>query len=137
MTLLETLNSTDHFAHTNGIRLTHISEGSAQAEMTVEPRHLNGGGVCQGGALFTLADLAFAAVCQSHGLLTLGINNTINFVNSAKLGDRLRAIATETCDHPKLPVCDIKIYNQDNLLIAAATGQAYRKHAPFPFSQLM
>ena len=33
----------------------------AIAEMTVTNEHLNGGNVCQGGALFTLADLAIGA----------------------------------------------------------------------------
>ena len=137
MTLLDTLNTTDRFAQSNGISLTHIAPGSAQAEMTVGPQHINGGGVCQGGAIFTLADLAFAAVCQSHGQLTLGINNTINFIRSARLGDHLRAVATETADHPRLPVCEIKVYNQDDRLIAIVTGQAYRKRDQFPFSSLM
>ena len=40
---------------------------SPETEMKVEARHLNAAGVCQGGAYFTLADLAFAAVTNSHG----------------------------------------------------------------------
>ena len=137
MTLLDTLNNSDHFAQINGIQLTEIREGYARAEMTVTDKHINGGGVCQGGAIFTLADLAFAAVCNSHGLLTLGINNSISFLRSAKLGDHLTAIATEVCNHPRLPYCDIKVYNQDNELIATVNGQAYRKQDSFPFSSLM
>ncbi len=126
MTLLEKLNATDRFAHVNGIQLTEVREGYAKAEMTVAEQHLNGGGVCQGGALFTLADLAFAAVSNSHGLLTLGISNTACFLHSAQLGDHLVAEAVETCNHPRLPYCEIKIHNQDGTLIASVTGQAYR-----------
>lgn len=137
MTLLETLNITDRFAACNGIEITEIREGYAKAEMTVEEHHLNGGGVCQGGAIFTLADLAFAAVSNSHGLLTLGISNTIHFLHSARLEDHLIAEATEVCNHPRLPYCEIKVYNQDGELIATATGQAYRKRDPFEFDALM
>ena len=93
MTLIETLNKTDRFAANNGIQLTEVREGYAKAEMTVEECHLNGGGVCQGGAIFTLVDLAFAAVCNSHGLLTFGINNSICFLRSARLEDHLIAEA--------------------------------------------
>lgn len=137
MTLLETLNTTDRFASANGIQLTEISAGHAKAEMTVLDHHLNGGGVCQGGAIFTLADLAFAAVSNSCGLLTLGIGNTINFLHSAHLGDHLTAEAIEVCNHPRLPYCEIKVRNQEGTLIATATGQAYRKKDPFPFDSLM
>lgn len=42
MTLLETLNATDVFAASIGVRLTEIREGYARAEMDVEARHING-----------------------------------------------------------------------------------------------
>ena len=91
MTLLERLNTTDRFAASIGAQLTEVKEGYAKAELTVEEHHLNGGNVCQGGAIYTLADLSFAAVSNSHGLLTLGIANNITFLKSAQLGDRLIA----------------------------------------------
>ncbi len=137
MTLIEILNKTDRFAANNGIQLSEVREGYAKAEMTVEECHLNGGGVCQGGAIFTLVDLAFAAVCNSHGLLTFGINNSICFLRSALLEDHLIAEATEVCNHHRLPYCDIKVHNQDGELIATATGQGYRKREVFPYDSLM
>ena len=127
MTLKDLLNRNDRFAATNGMQLVEISEGYALAEMTVTKNHLNGGGVCQGGALFTLADLAFAAVTNSHGLLTFGIQSSITFAKSALEGDTLRAKATETINHHKIPYCEVKIYNQHHELIAVFTGMAYRK----------
>lgn len=127
MTLKELLNKNDRFAAENGMQLTVIREGYACAEMTVEQRHLNGGGVCQGGALFTLADLAFAAVTNSRGHLTFGIQSSITFSQSAMEGDTLRAEATETINHHKIPYCEVKIRNQRNELIAVFTGMAYRK----------
>ena len=73
MTLLERLNTTDRFAASIGARLTEVREGYARAELTVEERHLNGAGVCQGGVMFTLADLAFAAVANGRGILSVGV----------------------------------------------------------------
>ena len=75
--LKDFLNKGDRFAATNGMQLTEVREGYARAEMKVEKRHLNGAGVCQGGAYFTLADLAFAAVTNSRGNVTLGIQYTV------------------------------------------------------------
>ena len=80
MDIKEILNNEDRFAQSIGAQLTEVSEGFARAELTVEQRHLNGAGVCQGGVFYTLADLAFAAVANGRGLLTLGISNTITFI---------------------------------------------------------
>lgn len=137
MTLLEHLNKNDKFAAGIGAQLTAIREGYAKAELTVEERHLNGADVCQGGVMYTLADLAFAGVANSRGILTLGISNTITFLKSAKLGDRLTAECTELLDHRKLPYCDIKVTNQDGDLLAMVTGLAYRMKKDFQFDSLM
>lgn len=137
MTLLERLNNGDRFASSIGAHLTEVKEGSAKAQLTVEERHLNGGDVCQGGAIYTLADLAFAAVTNSHGILSLGISNTITFLKSAQLGDTITAECTELLNHHKLPYCDIKITNQHGELLAVMTGLAYRMKKDFPFDSLM
>jgi len=130
MTLKDFLNNGDRMAAENGIQITSIKQGVAITTMTVEKRHLNAGGVCQGGALFTLADFAQAAVCNASGNLSFAINCNITFHNGAKLGDRLTATATLAASHPKLPYCIIRIENQDGLLIATATGTSYAKRVP-------
>ena len=94
--------------------------------MKVENRHLNAAGVCQGGAYFTLADLAFAAVTNSRGIVTLGIQNSITFLQSAHEGDTLIAEATETFNHHRLPFCEIRVTNQNGDLLCVITGSAYR-----------
>ena len=137
MTLLEKLNSSDRFAHSIGARLTEVGEGYARAELTVEERHLNGAGVCQGGVMYTLADLAFAAVANCHGTLTLGISNSITFLKSAQLGDHLTAECRETFDHHRLPYCDMQVKNQNGDLLASMTGLACRVKRDFEFDSLM
>lgn len=137
MTLLELLNRDDRFAAANGVQLTYIDETSAQARMVVEEKHLNGGGVCQGGALFTLADLAIAAAMNASGVLTFGVENTITFVRSARLGDILTATARMTHNHRKLPFCQVEVHNQHNELIATITALGYRKDTSMSFEKLM
>ena len=137
MTLLQSINTGDRFAASIGAQLTEIREGYAKAELTVEERHLNGANVCQGCVMYTLADLAFAGVGNCHGILTLGINNTITFLKSGQLGDHITAECTELYDHHKLPYCDIKVTNQHGELLAVMTGLAYRMKKDFPFEQLM
>ena len=124
--LKDFLNEGDRFAATNGMQVTEIREGYARAEMKVEARHLNAAGVCQGGAYFTLADLAFAAVTNSCGIVTLGIQNSITFLQSAHEGDTLIAEAYETFNHHRLPFCEMRITNQNGDLLCVVTGSAYR-----------
>ena len=131
-TLIDFLNEGDIFAAEAGIRLTEISEGRAVAEMTVSRHHLNAGGVCQGGALFTLADLAVAGVMNSHGKLSFSIQTSISFLHSAVVGDRLTAVATEVADHRKIPYCEVKVTNQDGKVVCALTAMAFRKDQPIP-----
>lgn len=137
MTLKEHLSQNDRFAANSGCILKEIREGYARAELVVTPEHLNAGGVCQGGALFTLADIALAAVMNSHTGLTFGIENNIMFLHSAKVGDTLIAEATEVYNHHKIPYVDVRITNQRGELCCVVTGLAYRKEMTLPVDGLM
>ena len=124
------LNRADRFAANAGCRITEVDNQHAVAEMTVTSQHLNGGNVCQGGALFTLADLAIAALMNCQGQLTFGISNSIMFVSSAHEGDILRAEAVNVCNHHKIPSVEVRVTNQKGQLICHVTGMGYRKNIP-------
>ena len=127
MNIRELLNKNDRFAANAGCQITEVDEHHAIATMKVENQHLNGGDVCQGGALFTLADLAIAALMNCQGQLTFGIHNSIMFVSSAREGDVLTAEAVQVCDHHKIPTVEVRVTNQDGRLICHVTGMGYRK----------
>ena len=127
MNIQELLNRTDRFAANAGCQITEVDTEHAVAEMIVRNEHLNGADVCQGGALFTLADLAIAALMNARGQLTVGISNSIMFVSSAKEGDQLRAEAISVCDHHKIPSVEVRVTNQEGRLICHVTGIGYRK----------
>ena len=137
MTLLERLNHDDRFAASIGAQLTEVRPGYARAELTVEERHLNGAGTCQGGVMFTLADLSFAAVANSHGILTVGIQNSICFIRAGRLGDHLIAECAEQVDHQRLPYCDIRVTNQQGDILATMTGLGYRTRNEMAYDALM
>ena len=129
MELIDYLNRYDRFAAGAGVRLVEIGDGYARAEMMVTESHVNGANVCQGGAIFTLADLAFAAAVKSGGLMTVGTTNNITYLRSAVIGDVLTAEARQE-DHHKMPFCEIRVTNQDGLLVCVMTGSAYRRQVP-------
>ena len=116
----------DRFAAEAGVELLETGEGYAKARMMITPRHLNAGGVCQGGAIFTLADLAFAAACNGSGRLTVSIQSDIRIFRPETEGF-LYAEAREVFDHKRLSCCEVRITNASGELVAAFTGTGYRK----------
>ena len=135
-TLKNFLNAGDRFAAGCGARLIEIVPGSAVALMEVTPAHLNAGGVCQGGAIFTLADLVFAALVNQRENLTFAISSTIYYHVSAREGDTLRAEGRLSCAHHRIPSVEVKVMNQDGVHIASFTGQAYTGRTPISFDAL-
>ena len=117
---------TDRFAANAGVELLEVKPGFAKARMLINSEHLNAGGVCQGGALFTLADLAFAAAANSHDQLTLSINANITFLRSAKEG-YVYAEATEVFNHHRIPFIEVRITDEMGELIGMMTSSGYRK----------
>ena len=111
----------DHFAMGAGIELKEVTPGYAVACVNVTEKHLNAGGVVQGGLLFTLADLAIAAAANAHGLLAFSIQSDIRFLSSGYLNDTLTATATEI-------LYRVEIKNQSDELVAICDGMCYRKN---------
>jgi acyl-CoA thioesterase len=93
--------------------------------MAIQPHHLNGLKSVHGGAIFTLADFAFAVAANSHGVPAVAVNVNIAFLKSASSGV-LRAVARETSLH-KLATYTVEVTNEAGELIALFQGMAYRK----------
>ena len=125
----------DKFALRAGVELLDVGNGYAKARMEVKPEHLNGGRVCQGGALFTLADLAFAAATNSHAKLTFSIDSSIHFFRSVSSG-MLYAEAHEVFNHKRLANCEVRITTESGELVATFNGTGYRKDTPLPFEPI-
>ena len=136
MTLKDYLNGGDRFAANCGAHLTGIAPGTARAEMTVTAAHLNAGGVCQGGAIFTLADLVFAALVNQGENLTFAINSTIYYHVSAREGDVLIAEGRIVCPHHRIPAAEVIVTNQEGVHVATFTGQAYSGRIPHSLDSL-
>jgi acyl-CoA thioesterase len=116
----------DAFAESCGIELLEVSQGCAKAKMNIAASHLNGIGTVQGGAIFTLADFAFAVASNSHGTVAVAINVNISFVKAVNQGTLL-AIAQETSKNPKLATYDVRVTDESGALIAIFDGMVYRK----------
>jgi acyl-CoA thioesterase len=123
----------DNFAVDVGIKLLEVSLGYAKAKLDIEEKHLNSLGTVQGGALFTLADLAAGAAINAHGNAAVGINTNIYFVKAASKGT-LIAEARETSINPKIATYIVDITDDNGDIIAIYQGMGYRKNTPNNFS---
>ena len=116
----------DHFATSIGVKIMDLDKGYCKAKMEIESRHLNSVGTVQGGAMFTLADLAFAVASNAHGNVALAISTNMSFVKAVSSGT-LFAEAREESINPKISTYHVKVTNEKDELIAIFQGMAYRK----------
>jgi acyl-CoA thioesterase len=116
----------DLFARHAGIELVDVGPGWAKASMKIEPFHFNGARTVHGGAIFTLADFAFAVASNSHGTLAMGINTSVSFVKAALAGT-LYAEAKEQSRNPKLATYLVMITDDAGDTVAIFQGMVYRK----------
>jgi acyl-CoA thioesterase len=119
-------NNRDRLCIALGIRVTEIGHGWATTDMVIEDKHMNGANVVQGGAIFTLADLALGAASNSHGHTALGINCSISYTKPGVTGT-LTAHARETSAAGPLATYVVDIRNDSGETIATFQGTAYRK----------
>lgn len=111
-------NEKNNFANLLGIRITKISEGYAQAEMSTNPKLLNPIGSLHGGCLFSIADTVGGAAACSHGEYVTTIDSNIHYLRAGINKKKLIATATELKRGKRVLVYNISIKDQDDVELA-------------------
>ena len=109
-----------------GMKIVGVAAGSATLTMTVREDMLNGHDICHGGFITTLADSAFAFACNSANQLTVAAAIAVDFIAPAQEGDRLTAEAHELSLSGRTGVYDVKVLNQEGVLVAVLRGRSHR-----------
>jgi len=112
----------DHTTKGMGMSIDAVGPGRATLSMVVRKDHLNGHGSCHGGAIFTLADSAFAFACNSHNTITVAQHCSVTFLAPGREGDRLTATAHEVTLAGRSGVYDVSVTRQDGVTIAEFRG---------------
>lgn len=123
---LTKLTRNDRLASLLGFRLLCVEPNYALVEMEIREDHANGIGGLHGGAIFSLADYAFAVACNSGGVPTVAVNANISYFKAAK-GKRITAEAREVSSGRKICCCQVDVFDEDKTLIARFSGTGYRK----------
>jgi acyl-CoA thioesterase len=127
--LVRRLMRRDRWAALAGARLVEVREGYARVRMRLREEHLNGVDVAQGGAIFTLADFAFAVASNSHGTVAVALDVSITFARAARTGV-LTAEAVEESVSRRVSVCAVRVTDARGEVVALFRGTAFRKEEP-------
>ena len=108
-----------------GMRIARVVPGGAELTMEVEPRMVNGHGICHGGFIFALADSAFAFACNSFNHRAVAQSNTITYLRPAKLGQLLTARAARAAEAGRSGVYDVMVTDEQGQAVAAFRGLSH------------
>ena len=111
---------------TTGIIIEDVYPDYAKCSLMVDDRHLNAAGFVMGGAIFTLADFAFAIASNCGHEFTVTLTSQISYINGTK-GSILFAEAK--CIKSSKRVCfyEIEVSDGNGNLVARISTTGYRK----------
>ena len=110
------------FVQKLGIRTVSISEGEVRVAMDAGDK-LNAVGGAHGGAVFTLADQAFALASNLEAWPQVALVASINYLRPGK--GMLEAVARKTSETNRTSLYEVKVFD-DGELIAVFQGTGYK-----------
>ncbi len=116
--------SQDRFATVNGAVIDAVDEGYAQCSMQLTETHRNALGAVMGGAIFTLADFAFAVASNWNKSPQVSLNASINFLGRAK-GDKLIARAQKIKEGRTTCYYEVKVSDESGNQVAHMTSGGF------------
>ncbi len=128
----EHIEKRDRLIELFGMKIEKVEPGKADVIMTVTENQLNAASLCHGGAIFSLADVAFALACNSHGIMALALEVSINYLRPAKKGETLKAMAREKNLGKRTGLYIVEVVNEKGKKVAFCKATAYRLDGKFP-----
>lgn len=117
--------SGDRFATENGMTLDELDSEHAVTSLTLGARHRNALGGVMGGAIFTLADFAFAALTNDRERMAVAQQVGINYLSAVK-GERLIATARYKKDGRNSCVVNVDVVDDTGRDIAQFIGTGFK-----------
>ena len=115
----------DGFASANGIILEELDDAHALTSVILTHNHRNALGGVMGGAIFTLADFAFAALSNQLHKGTVAQQISINYLSAPK-GDRLTAKAVCRKNGRNSCVINVDVTDDTGRDIAQFVGTGFK-----------
>jgi acyl-CoA thioesterase len=116
------------FATEFGMELIHVSAEEVRVTLDVSTKH-NALGSAHGGAVFTLADQAFAIASNMGPEHQVALTATINYIRPAR--GKLMAVARKVGETKRTSLYEVLVYSEDELVaVFSGTGFKLREREP-------
>ncbi len=117
----------DRFATGNGVVIEEISDGYAKCSLDLQRDHMNAMGAVMGGAIFTLADFAFAVASNWQGTPHVSRTSQITYLGVAK-GRQLVAEAKRVKEGYATCFYLVDVKDELGNQVAQVTSDGFTKH---------
>lgn len=114
----------DRASQAAGMRIEEAAPGYARVTMILKPEMMNGHITAHGGAIFTLADSAFAFACNSRDVVSVAQHCSITYVSPALEGEELTAEAKETNLSGRFGIYDVTVSGDGGHVVALFRGHS-------------
>ena len=129
--VVDAMMARDAFSQWLGINVREVRPSAATVSMLVRDEMVNGFGVSHGGIAYSLADSALAFASNTHGRVTVSIENSITYPQPVRVGDELVAIAEEESASNRLAYFRVTVRRQDGVIVALFRGTVYKTRTEF------
>jgi acyl-CoA thioesterase len=124
--IVSAMMAKDAFSQWLGITIVDIRPRTATVRAKIRPEMANGFGVAHGAIAYAIADSALAFASNTHGKVTLSIENAIAYPSAAQIGDELTATAEMESESKRLAYYRAVVRNQKDDIVALFRGTVYK-----------
>lgn len=115
----------ERFATANGMQINDLTDSSAVCSVILNDTHKNAIGGIMGGAIFTLADFAFAVLANHLHKPTVAQQVSINFLSIPK-GEKLIATARIRKDGRSSSIINVDVRDDTGKDVAQFIGTGFK-----------
>ena len=129
--VVDAMMAKDAFSQWLGVKILEVRPRQVTVSMRVRTEMVNGFGVSHGAIVYALADSALAFASNTHGRVTVSIENSITYPQPVRVGDELIALAEEESASNRLGYYRVAVRRQDGVIVALFRGTVYKTKTDF------
>ena len=123
----KTFSADVYATSTTGIYIEDAYKGYSRCSLDIRPEVLNANNTVMGGALFTLADFAFAVASNCESMNTVGVTSQISFMTTAK-GSKVTAEARCVREGRNMCFYEVTVSDDTGRTVAKASMTGFIKN---------
>ncbi|HSE92560.1 MAG TPA: hotdog fold thioesterase [Methylomirabilota bacterium] len=116
----------DPWARTLGVQFLELKRGYCRVALQLGPHMVIFQGAPHGGVIFSLADIAFGAACNSHGEPAVALSVTVGYLTAVRPDARLVAESRARRQGRRAGFYDVTVTSDDGRLVATVHCVAHR-----------